>query len=304
MSDDAVIVEVALNGGKPKHRNPNVPREPDEIIADTFRCLDAGASIIHAHNRDFALTGRAAADDYLLAWRVILDQRPDTLWYPTTSGGADLAETLAHVEIIDDEVGLQIGVVDPGSTNVGWPDDEGLPVGVVYANSYADIRAGFSMCEERGLGPSLAIYEPGFLQTVLTYHRSGRLPRGSMVKLYFGGPAGMFGKGTGVTFGLPPTRHSLLAYLDMLEGTGLTWSVSVWGGDLVDTPIARLALELGGHLHVGLEEYAGARQPSNAQLVTEAVALAHEVGRPIADSDQVERILDLPPASGHVSGHG
>ena len=296
MTGDEVIIEVALNGGKPKHRNPNVPREPEEIIADTFRCLDAGASIVHAHNRDFALTGRAAADDYLDAWRVILDQRPDTLWYPTTSGGSDRAETLSHFEIIDDEVGLRIGVVDPGSTNVGWPDDEGLPVGVVYANSYADIRAGFSLCEERGLGPSLAIYEPGFLQTVLSYHRAGRLPRGSMVKLYFGGPAGMFGKGAGVTFGLPPTRPSLLAYLDMLEGTALPWSVSVWGGDLIDTPIARRAVELGGHLHVGLEEHAGDRRPSNAELVSEAVALAHSVGRSVADGTRTAEIIDLPPA--------
>jgi uncharacterized protein (DUF849 family) len=296
VTGDEVIIEVALNGGKPKHRNPNVPREPEEIIADTFRCLDAGASIVHAHNRDFALTGRSAADDYLDAWRVILDQRPDTLWYPTTSGGSDRAETLSHFEIIDDEVGLRIGVVDPGSTNVGWPDEEGLPVGVVYANSYADIRAGFSLCEERCLGPSLAIYEPGFLQTVLSYHRAGRLPRGSMVKLYFGGPAGMFGKGTGVTFGLPPTRPSLLAYLDMLEGTALPWSVSVWGGDLVDTPIARLAVELGGHLHVGLEEHAGDRRPSNAELVSEAVALAHSVGRSVADGTRTAEIIDLPPA--------
>ncbi len=40
-------------------------------------------------------------------------------------------------------------------------------------------------------------------------------------------------------FCLPRTRRSLLAYLDMLEGTGLPWSVSVWGGDILDTPIAR-----------------------------------------------------------------
>ena len=29
----------------------------------------------------------------------------------------------------------------------------------------------------------------------------------------------------------------------MLEGTDLPWSVSVWGGDLLQTPVARLALE-------------------------------------------------------------
>jgi uncharacterized protein (DUF849 family) len=116
-----------------------------------------------------------------------------------------------------------------------------------------------------------------------------------MVKLYFGGPYGLFGKGPGVSFGLPPSENALRAYLDMLDGTSLPWSVSVWGGDLIETPVARLALELGGHLHVGLEEHSGARQPRNEELVRECVALAEEVGRPIADATRAATLLDLPP---------
>ena len=175
------------------------------------------------------------------------------------------------------------------------PGDDGLPQGIVYANSYEDIRYGFALCERLSLGASLAIYEPGFLQTVLAYHRAGRLPRGTMVKLYFGGPYGVFATRPGCTFGLPPTRHALLAYLDMLEGTDLPWSVSVWGGDLMTTPIAQLALELGGHLHVGLEEfYSAERTPTNEELVREAAQLVARVGRPLADSAAAARILDLP----------
>jgi uncharacterized protein (DUF849 family) len=292
--DTPVIIEAAINGGSSKRRNPNVPREPREIIEDTYRCLDAGAAIIHAHNSDYQLTGQVAADDYLAAWRVILEARPGTLWYPTLSGGRDVHEVLEHIAIIADEVPLRIGVVDPGSTNIGRPDDEGLPIGVVYRNSYEDIRTSFAFCEQRQLGPSLAIYEPGFMQTALTYFRAGRLPQGAMVKFYFGGEYGMFGKGPGVTFGLPPTKNALLAYLDMIEGTGLPWSVSVWGGDLLETPIARLALERGGHLHVGLEEHSGERKPSNETLVQEAASLARQVGRPIATPAEAEKILNLP----------
>jgi uncharacterized protein (DUF849 family) len=165
----------------------------------------------------------------------------------------------------------------------------------VYANSYADIREAFAMCKEQGWGPQLAIYEPGFLQCVLTYQRAGRLPAGSMVKLYFGGEWGMWARARGVTFGLPPTGNALLAYLDMLGGTGLPWSVSVWGGDLMNTPVARLALERGGHLHVGLEEhYDPANFPTNLELVEQAVALAGEVGRPIATTAQAVQLLGLP----------
>jgi uncharacterized protein (DUF849 family) len=293
-TDIPVIIEAAINGGSSKRRNPNVPREPAEIIEDAYRCLDAGASIIHAHNSDYQLTGQAAADDYLAAWRVILEERPGTLWYPTLSGGRNVHEVLEHIEIIAGEVPLRIGVVDPGSTNIGRPDEEGLPIGVVYHNSYDDIRTSFAFCGRLALGPSLAIYEPGFMQTTLAYLRAGKLPQGAMVKFYFGGPYGMFGKGPGVTFGLPPTKNALLAYLDMIEGTGLPWSVSVWGGDLLETPIARLALEHGGHLHVGLEEHSGPRHPTNEQLVQEAADLAHQVGRPVATPPEAATLLNLP----------
>jgi uncharacterized protein (DUF849 family) len=293
-TDIPVIIEAAINGGSSKRRNPNVPREPAEIIEDAYRCLDAGASIIHAHNSDYQLTGQAAADDYLAAWRVILEERPGTLWYPTLSGGRNVHEVLEHIEIIAGEVPLRIGVVDPGSTNIGRPDEEGLPIGVVYHNSYDDIRTSFAFCGRLALGPSLAIYEPGFMQTTLAYLRAGKLPQGAMVKFYFGGPYGMFGKGPGVTFGLPPTKNALLAYLDMIEGTGLPWSVSVWGGDLLETPIARLALEHGGHLHVGLEEHSGPRHPTNEQLVQEAANLAHQVGRPVATPPEAATLLNLP----------
>jgi uncharacterized protein (DUF849 family) len=202
------------------------------------------------------------------------------------------------VEILAREIGLRVGLCDPGSTNLGGPDAEGLPVGLVYANSYDGIRWAFEQCTRLRLGPSLAIYEPGFLRTTLAFHRAGRLPAGAMVKLYFGGDYGLFATRPGVSFGLPPTEHALRAYLELLEGTGLPWSVSVWGGDLMATPIARLALELGGHLHVGLEEHFDPeRKPTNEDLVREAAALAASVGRPVATVADAERILGLPPAA-------
>ena len=192
---------------------------------------------------------------------------------------------------------LRIGVVDPGSTNLGAPDADGLPVGVVYANEYAHIRECFASCGAHGLGPALAIYEPGWLRTTLAFHRAGRLPAGAMVKLYFGGDYGLLATKPGVSFGLPPTEYALLAYLDLLEGTDLPWSVSVWGGDLFATPVAKLALERGGHLHVGLEEhFHPEHKPTNEELVREAAALAARVGRPVASVADAAKILRLPKA--------
>jgi uncharacterized protein (DUF849 family) len=294
-NETPVIIEAAINGLTSREKNPSVPWGSEAIARDALRCLELGASIIHAHNSDMALTGRAAADDYLEAWGPVLAQRPDALWYPTLTSAPDMLGRLAHVEVLQQEVPLRICAFDPGSTNIGAPGPDGLPVGGVYGVSYGDVRTAFELCSRLGLGPALGIYEPNSLRTTLQYHKLGKLPAGSMVKFYFGGDYGLMATEPGCTFGLAPTEYGLLAYLDMLGDSGLPWSVSVWGGDLMETPIARLALERGGHLHVGIEEfYSPDRSPSNEELVGEAVELCAKVGRPLATTAQAAEILGLP----------
>jgi len=87
MPDAPVIIEAAINGATTKERNPNVPRTPDEIAADALACFDAGASVIHNHIDLPGLSVEEAADRYLQAWRVVLAERPDALWYPTVHFG-------------------------------------------------------------------------------------------------------------------------------------------------------------------------------------------------------------------------
>ena len=70
--------------------------------------------------------------------------------------------------------------------------------------------------------------------------------------------------------------------------------MSVVGGDVVASDIARPRSRRGGHLHLGLEFYGGDRTPTNVELVAEAVALCAEVGRPVATPGQAAELLDLP----------
>ena len=94
--------------------------------------------------------------------------------------------------------------------------------------------------------------------------------------------------------GFQPTRTALDAYLELLDGCDVPWAVAVLGGDVLESGIARVALERGGHVRVGLEDYGGARQPTNEELVRAAVALAGEVGRPVATPDETAKLLGLP----------
>jgi 3-keto-5-aminohexanoate cleavage enzyme len=281
MAAAPVIIEAAINGVATKEQNPHVPRSPDEIARDALACFEAGAAIVHNHVDAVGVDGQRSAARYIEGWQPVLDKRPDALLYPTVNFGSSVEESYSHLEPLVAQSGLRIGLSDPGSVNLGP---------IVYANSASDIDHQLGLCQRLQLGPSLAIFEPGFLRAALGRWRDGRLPAGAMVKFYFCGDVGYLGG----HFGLPPTPTSLDAYLAMMEGCDLPWSVAVFGGDVVESGIAGLALERGGHLHVGLEDYGGPRQPTNEELVNEAVALAGEVGRPVASCDEAASILALP----------
>ena len=102
---------------------------------------------------------------------------------------------------------------------------------------------------------------------------------------------------------MPPTKPAFEAYLAMLEGCPLPWSAAVVGGDIVESGIARMTIERGGHLHVGLEDWAGPGQPDNEDLVTAATTLCSDLGRPMATRSDTAEILGLPiPPDCHFSG--
>ena len=232
-----VIIECAINGVTSKTTNPHVPVEPSEIAADALACVEAGAAIIHNHIDRYGLTVDQAAERYLEAWRPILAARPDALLYPTIHLGEGFS--ICYEQLIPlAAAGMRVGLTDPGSVNLGGTDADGLPAGtLIYSNSFETIGRAFDICRQTRLGPSLAIYEPGFLRTALAWWRVGRLPRGAMIKLYFATEHGYLG----APFGLPPTERALDAYLELLDGCDLPWAVSIVGGDLCASHIAKLA---------------------------------------------------------------
>jgi uncharacterized protein (DUF849 family) len=292
-----VIIEAAVNGITSKARNPCVPQTPEEIAADLTRCVAAGAAIVHNHIDVLTTDADVAAARYLEGWRPLLRERPDALVYPTVGFGATVAERYAHIPLLAGSGLMRMSLFDPGSVNLGAVGDDGVPGGAfdfVYLNSFTDLRYVAGLCEQYRLAPSIAIFEPGFLRATLAYARAGRLPAGAFVKLYFGGDHDyMSGTAGGVSFGLPPTPTALAAYLELLAGSDLPWAVAVVGGDVVESGLARLALEKGGHLRVGLEDHAGRRTPTNEELVREAVTLARQVGRPVATCDEAARVLGI-----------
>ena len=284
-----VIIEAAINGFTPRTRNPNVPQSAEEVAVDALACFAAGAAIVHNHGAVFG-DPEAVAANYLAAWRPVLAERPDALLYPTANV-VDGVLDITHLELLAATGLMRLSLCDPGSLNLGSMDDSGVPVGsYVYTNSFDAVGMQMEQATRDSVGPSLAIYEPGFLRCALSWWRAGRLPRGSMLKFYLSTEQGYMG----APFGLPPTRSGLDVYLDLLGDCEVPWAVSVVGGDVVGTGLAEYAVERGGHIHLGLEFHAGDRTPTNRELVIEAVELCDRLGVAVATPDQAAEILDLP----------
>ena len=202
-------------------------------------------------------------------------------------------------------------MLDPGSVNLGASGADGwpAPMDFVYVNSPNDVRHMAELCRKHGLGPSIAIFEPGWLRVILAMQRAGTLPPGALVKLYFA--AGGYlpqGPRSGArsepqaseanavaepSFSVPPIAEGFEMYMAMLRGSNLNWAVAVLGGDIFDTPIAELAVKRGGHLRVGLEDFAGAK--GNVDEVRRAKALCEKHGRKLATCAEAEKLLGLPP---------
>ena len=288
-----VILEAAINGTTTRERNPHVPRTPEEIAADAIACIDAGASIVHNHNDDPVIDMVTAEHDpapYVRAWSRVLEARPGAFLYPTMTGGGPhttVERRYGHIPALARAGVLRMGIVDPGSLNLGVYEPDGAPSAneTVYLNSNADIRHMVDTCTDLAVPISFSIFDGSFMRTAVAYVRSGRVRHGGQIKIFFGSSY--------APFGIPATEAGFAAYLDMMGDCPLPFSVALPGGDVLENPVGRLALERGGHLRIGLEDYAGPGQPTNVELLERAAQLCAEVGRRVATPAEAAALMGV-----------
>jgi 3-keto-5-aminohexanoate cleavage enzyme len=304
VSDDALILEVALHELVQKAANPNVPYGPDEVASDAAACVDGGATLLHFHARDPATGDQRWHDDVLYADTVAAIRArgvaADTPWYPTYPGvrpGVAVRESMAHVAALAaPPVGLELAAIDLGSGNLSPYDPARKaflnPDGVKQQpHSLFGEFAGF--CREHGLRPYLGVYEPGHLRHIAAYLDLGWISPPLAIKCFFSEHH---------PYGLPPTPRSVEITAELIDtvlaGVERTWFVQCYGRGIFD--LAGPALDLGGHVRVGLGDYhpwdwpdPSSDQPTNAALVARAAELAARAGRPLATVAETRRRLGL-----------
>jgi 3-keto-5-aminohexanoate cleavage enzyme len=99
----------------------------------------------------------------------------------------------------------------------------------------------------------------------------------------------------GMQTGTPPTPSNLLGMVRNLP-SNTEWQCLALSKHQL--PLTTMAITLGGHVRVGMEDNIyyrrGELAESNAQLVRRTARIAEELERPIATPTETRRILELP----------
>lgn len=290
---DKLIIEVRVNEYAPRHPNPHVPWTPEEIARDAAAVRAAGASILHFHARRPDGSPDHATETYAAILRGIRAAAPDLLVHPTL-GQITLSEPerrIAHiVELARDPLlRPEFASLDLGSTNIDVfaGAERGFTTGDrTYANPVGVLRRFLRAFREAGVRPAMACWSIPFLRTLDALLATGEVEEPGWVLL-------VHTEG-GILGGHPATAEGLRAFLDHMPRGRLHWSVCCKEGNLL--PVAMEAIARGGHVAIGIGDYAYPHlgTPTNAELVAEVVAMAKLAGREIATPEEARAMLGLP----------
>lgn len=292
-------LEVAVNGPWSRRLQPLIPIKVSEIVEDSLAAAAEGAAIIHVHPYDEE-TGRQR-DDWQIYARIIegVRAKSDALVYPTfpfaafdgsagDDGGLGVEDRFAAVEELAKRGLIDFCTCDPGSTNIVSYDNvaAGRP-GFVYANPEDHIDHALNLAERHRLPPNGTIYEPGFM-------RLG----GAHLKRHPGVPTPLWRVmfSDHFCFGFPPETWALEAYHRLLkrEMPQAHWMVA--GLNVDSLPLFERAMELGGHVRVGLEDAPHGTERGNLDWTRQAVAAIRASGREPATPAEVRSALKAPAA--------
>ncbi|MBE3574323.1 MAG: 3-keto-5-aminohexanoate cleavage protein [Firmicutes bacterium] len=266
-----VIVAAICGAETTREDNPNLPLTPEELAEAATLARAAGAAMVHLHVRDQA--GRPTQDREVFRRTMELIRAQSDILIQVSTGGAvgmTLEERAQPLELDPDMATLTCGTVNFG---------EG-----VFLNPPDGIRQLARRMLERGIRPELEILDVGMLAF------AQRLEKEGLIK-----PPLHFDLVLGVRGGIPGGARNLVHLVESLP-PGATWSVA--GIGRWETPMGAMAIAMGGHVRVGLEDnvyyHRGVLAESNAQLVARMARIAAELGRPVADPATARQILGLP----------
>ncbi len=259
-----------------KEKNPHVPISPPEIIRDALAVAHAGAPIVHVHARgpDGAPTWDPGA------YREIIEGihagAPELIVCASTSGrlwsGREKRAAVLTLEgaARPDMASLTLGSLNfPRQASLNPPDD------ILYL---------LDAMNERGIKPEIELFDLGMVDYLGYLVAEGRVRGPIYANILLGNR------------GTADATEMNLAYLVSRLPTGCVWAACGIGRR--QHPMNMLALSMGGHVRVGLEDNlyldpASKQLATNVALVERVVAAARDIGRLPMTPREVRALLGL-----------
>ena len=271
MGEKVIIAAAVVGAEVTRAQSPHVPYTLEEIARAAVDAGRAGAAVVHLHAR--WPDGRPSQEAQ--HFREIVDRirsaGSDVVIQCSTGGAVGMS--------IDERLGSLVEGAEMGTLNLGtmnFGDD-------VFVNARPDVVRIATRLRARGLVPECEVYDAGMLDTLRWLLEKGHLAAPYHVQFVLGVPGGMAASERNLRFlveGLPEPIH---------------WSVA--GIGRFELPMAELAISMGGHVRVGLEDNLfaakGILAKGSDELVTLAAGLAARAGRSPATPDEARRLLGV-----------
>ncbi len=296
---EKLIIDVRLNEYTMRTPNPRVPFTAEEIGEDAAACRDAGASIVHYHARDPESGAPSNETRHYAEAAAEIRARCDAIVMPTLGASTvvELDARIGHVEAMAqseatraelvplDLASLSLALWQTGSPAVAGDD-------LVYHNSVGTLKALAARARAVGARPMTAIWNVPSLRLLEAFCLTGVLPQPIFAEL--------FTTEGGLIAGHPGTPAGLQSLIDFVPTSiDCVWAAACFGANAL--PLAEIAIAQGGHVALGLGDYAypelgseaNGGHPSNAEVVAAVVALARRHGREVATPDEARQRLGL-----------
>lgn len=302
---DKLIISCAITGNITLPvQTPYLPLTPQQIIDDAVRAANAGAASVHIHGRD-PKTARPTTEPAV--YREIatgIKARSNVIVCVTTGGTADM--TPAQRAQVVPALKPELATFNMGSINFSihpiaerykdedykYPWEKEFAMGTkdfIFRNTFGDIEKLVQIMAENNTKSEFELYDVGHLYNL------NFLARKQIIKfpVWMQFVTGILG---GVGANLEEVMH-MKQTADRLFGTDkYTWSI-IGAGYPAEFHLATMAIMMGGHVRVGMEDNIFIERrvlaKSNAELVEKVVRIAKELGREIATPDEARAILGL-----------
>jgi uncharacterized protein (DUF849 family) len=302
---DKLIITAAITGNITLPvQTPHLPLTPQQIIDDAVRAAEAGAASVHIHGRD-PKTARPTTEPAV--YREIaagIKARSNVIVCVTTGGTADM--TPAQRAQVVPALKPELATFNMGSINFSihpiadrykdedykYPWEKEFAAGTkdfIFRNTFGDIEKLVQIMQENNTKSEFEVYDVGHLYNI------NFLVRKKVIKfpIWLQFVTGILG---GIGANIEEVVHMKQTADRLFGPDNYIWSV-IGAGYPAEFNLATLAIMMGGHARVGMEDNIfiekGVLCKSNADLVGKVVKIAKELSREIATPDEARKILGL-----------